>query len=520
MNEPLKLAIGYTIATLSTLGYGLMAARFTQSDENPPSNNLASDGVIGIAILTSLFMAAHFFVPLRQIANLLLLVPGVIAFPFFFKRRFLIELPILAVMIWWAFQLCRSYPAAYDQGLYHLQSTMWNTLEPAVAGIANVQTRLGFDSSVFVFAAGMNIPFFGGWHFALASPVLIEGMVVTALLLSIRSSAEKAARVYAFIAIVFLFCEPRWLLQLSYISPDPVVAIGIVYAVLLYLEKRRVAFLMWVPYLITVKLVAAPLLLLLDWKFLKELRFKSPPKQKVAAALGAAFLFVWVARNVVLSGHLLFPVAVTRLPVPWAVPTEMTVNTADWITSWARIPGKGLEETRGLGWVSDWAKRTYENDQVKMAAELFGVGVFFLVWKKAFRQVDWRLLSVIAVALMFWFISAPDPRFGIGFIYAAGFLILAYGLESIDLLGLQATNAWVVIAVLVVGLASAARSEKQLEWPKMMPLKLRLAFTPSGDRIWAPVPPEDRCFAVVPCAPEPEKIRYYPEPALQRAPTQ
>jgi hypothetical protein len=196
----------------------------------------------------------------------------------------------------------------------------------------------------------------------------------------------------------------------------------------------------------------------------------------------------------------------------------MTVDTAAWITSWARIPGKGLQETSGLGWVSPWAKRTYENDQVKMALELLGVGVFLLIWKKASRQVDWRLVSVIAVALLFWFISAPDPRFGIGFIYATGFLILTYGLESIDLLRLEATNASIVITVLIVGLASAASSEKQLEWPKMMPLKLRLAFTPSGDRIWAPVGPEDRCFAVVPCAPEPEKIRYYPEPALHRAP--
>jgi hypothetical protein len=504
MSEPQKLALGFLLATCSALGYGLLASRFTRSNDGPSDNNLAQDGVAGMAILTTLFMAAHFFVPLRQTTNLIILLPGVFAFPFFLKRRFLIELPVLAVMIWWAFQFTRSYPAVWDHGLYHLQSAVWNTLGPAIPGIANLHTRLGFNSSIFVLAAGLNIPVLGGWHLGLVSPALIEGMIAAALLLSIRSSTQTVVRLYCFVALMVLFYEPRWLLQWSYISPDPVVTMGVIYAVLLFLEKRTAALLLLVPFLITVKLAAAPLVLFLDWK-------PSSLKQyRIAAVMGMVILSIWVSRNVVISGHLLFPVAATRIPVPWAVPKDLTQNTANWITSWARAPGKKPEETRGLGWFRAWGNRTYENEPARSAFEIFCVGVALIPWRKALRRIDWRLFLAIALALLFWFVSAPDPRFAIGFMFAIAFMMLAYGLESIDLLRLEAHNAWIVIAVLIVMLGRTASLQHSLDWPQMEQPDVRLAVTHAGDRIWAPIPPDDRCWAVIPCTPEPDAIRYYP----------
>jgi hypothetical protein len=507
MTEPVQLAVGFVVATASALGYGLLAAKFIRADEGQPENNLAGDGVVGMVILSALFMTANFFVALRPNVNLAILLPGIIGLALFFKRRFLIELPILALVIWWAFQFTRSTPAVWDHGLYHLQSTVWSTLQPAIPGLANLHTRLGFNSSVFVLAAGLNIPLLGGWQLALAWPAVIEGMIVSTLLLSIRSSAEKVVRLYCFVAVVVLVFEPRWLLQSSYIRPDPVISLGVVYAVLLYLEKRSAWLFLCVPFLITVKLVALPLLLLLDWKR------PSLKKYRIAAMAGMLILFIWVSRNVVISGHLLFPVTATRLPVPWAVPKDLTRNTADWITSWARAPGETLEQTRGLRWFRAWGNRTYEDEPTRSAFELFFTGMLLLVWRRALRHIDWRLFFAIAVALLFWFISAPDPRFAIGFMFAIAFLMLAYGLDSIDLLRPDANNAGILIAALLILLARVASVQHVLDWPAMDAPDIRLAITPTGDRIWAPVPPDDRCWDVIPCTPMPDSIRYYPDRA-------
>jgi hypothetical protein len=511
MSESLKLVLGLLAASMSALGYGLLAARFTRAQSTPPPPNLGACGAIGVAILTAIFLLANFFVALQHTVNVVILLPGVIAFVFFFERRFLIDLPIVALLVWWAFQLSRSYAVSWDHGLYHLQSAVWNTLQPAIPGIANLHTRLGFNSSVFVFAAGLEIPRLGGWHLALVSPVLIEAMILTDLLLSIRSSKQKVAAMYCFIAVVFLLFTPRWLIAPSYLSPDPVNALGIVYTIFLFLEKRNTVLLLFVPYLITVKLAALPLLLLLDWK-------ESLRKYRAATIVGAAFLLLWVGRNVVLSGHLLFPVTETGLPVSWAVPDDLTRDTAAWITSWAREPGKAPKDTQGFEWFRGWLNRTYANDAARTAFDLFCVGIVLLVWARALRRIDWRLASALVVALLFWFVSAPDPRFGIGFLLAIAFLMLSYGLDSTGLLRLEAGNTGIVILILIAGLAKTASAERLLDWPRMMPPKLRLVITLTGDRIWAPVPPEDRCWAAVPCAPAGEFIRYYPGRAREMAP--
>src|ERR1700722_16258805 len=97
---PMRLALGVIVASAAALGYGLLAARFTKSN-----GNLARKGTIGIAILAAIYMAEHFFVPLRQPGNLFALLPGVIALAFLFKRRYLPDFIVIAVMVWWAVQL-------------------------------------------------------------------------------------------------------------------------------------------------------------------------------------------------------------------------------------------------------------------------------------------------------------------------------------------------------------------------------------------------------------------------------
>jgi hypothetical protein len=175
-SESLRLAIGVIVASAAALGYGLLAARFTKSN-----SNLARKGTIGIAILAVFYMAEHFFVPLRQPWNLLTLMPGVIAPFFLFKRRFLPDFVVIAVMVWWSVQLSRSGAAYYDFSLYHLQAALWNSIASAIPGLANLHTRLGLNSSVMVLASGLNIPGLGGWSLSFLATALVEAMITAGI---------------------------------------------------------------------------------------------------------------------------------------------------------------------------------------------------------------------------------------------------------------------------------------------------------------------------------------------------
>lgn len=507
MSDPLRLFLGLMIAVLSALGYGLLAARYTKA-----SRNLAGDGFIGLALLTALFMAEHFFVPLRPPFNVAILIPGVICFAFFIRPRLLLDLLVITAMVWWAVQFSRTGVEAYDHDLYHIQAALWNTLDRAIFGLANIQMRLGFDPSVFVLASGLYIPSLGGWSLSFLGTALIEAMIAADLLLSIKST-ERTVRFYAVIALAFLLLEPGWVLNPSYLSPDPVLAVGVVYIILLYLDKRTSALLMCVPFLITVKLAAAPLLLLLNYN-------RSLKKYKIAAALGMLFLGIWVARNVVLSGHLIFPVAATKLPVEWAEPEAWTVDAAEWITAWARWPGKRPEETTGIDWIPPWFSRTIVDDRVSASLWMAAAGLLLLAWKKELRRMDPGLMLALACSLAFWFFTAPDIRFGIGFLLATGFLLLAYGAESIDLLRLDANNQWMAIALLGAAMGLSAPRHGNPEWPKTTMPAVLLRRTRTGQRIWKPAElGHDQCGSVIPCSPSPERIEYFPPRVLLATPT-
>jgi hypothetical protein len=504
-SDPGRLAIGVIVTSAAALGYGLLAGRFTKSD-----SNLAREGTIGIAILAVLGMAENFFVPLRQPWNLLTLLPGVIALPFLFKRRFLPDFVVITVMVWWAVQLSRTGAALYDFSLYHLQAVLWNSLDRTIPGLANLHTRLGFNSSVMVLASGLNIPGLGGWSLSFLATALIEAMITADFVLSLRSE-KTIVRVYSMVVLVCLLLKPRWLLDQSYLSVDPIIAMGMIYVVLLFLDSGVPELLLIVPFLITVKLSSAPLLLLLYWNRL------SLKKYRVAALLGTLFLFIWVARNVVLSGHLLFPVAATRLPVAWAVPKGSTQSTAAWITSWARIRGGALSETEGLGWILPWFHSFVRLERVQAVASMVALGVILLAWKRSLRPLDWRLLSVLALALLFWFVEAPGMRFGIGFLFAFGFLLLAYGLNCIEAFQLSPKVARIAQIFVVAAMGLSAPRHASPDWPKVDRPAVQLAATPSGNQIWTPVS-GDQCWDVMPCAPNPDMISYYPERALLSAP--
>src|ERR1019366_6062104 len=130
--------------------------------------------------------------------------------------------------------------------------------------------------------------------------------------------------------------------------------------------------------------------------------------------------------------------------------------------------------------------RNYLDPRLRGAAEMACAGIFLMLSKRTVRGLDWRLLCVIALALLYWFFSAPELRFGVGFLFAGGFLLLAYGIECAELLRLEDTNTWALIAMLAIGFARIASVQQVGEWPKTEIPQLRLATTPTGHRIWAP----------------------------------
>jgi hypothetical protein len=156
----------------------------------------------------------------------------------------------------------------------------------------------------------------------------------------------------------------------------------------------------------------------------------------VAASAAALILGSWMVRGVVISGYVAYPIGVGAAPVEWRLPASVLADSRANIRAFARHPVVvGLEERRrlisGWSWIEPWARlltgRPREFVMPWLAALVaWGVGLYCR-WRRAQQSRPagvprWLFFVVPGVAIVFWFLTAPDPRFAF-----ASFAILAPG---------------------------------------------------------------------------------------------
>lgn len=356
------------------------------------------------------------------------------------KGWLLIALALLALTL----DLSTRTPSNPDTGIYHAQAIRWIETYPAVPGLGNLHTRFAYNSAWLTLTAQFSLAFTGiqsfhtlpGWLLALFSLSALGAIrrifyktaqpshLFKAALLPLvffTSAAESASPGTDFPAILLLYLLlAEWLAEREQPGAD------VFRPLLLGLSAN---------FAVTIKLSVAPVVLLAVFIFLRMLRARLW-RQAAALALGAVLILApWCARNVVLSGYLVYPLPeVDLFSVDWKVPREVAEYERTVIQSWARIPREDSASVQAKP-LAVWAKIWYLNQSKSEQALLWGAGLAPLGWAAALalsRRARARLLPelrqyglalLIAWAgLLYWFVSAPDMRFGIGFVLS-GFLL-------------------------------------------------------------------------------------------------
>lgn len=386
----------------------------------------------------------------------------------------------------------------YDTGLYHWQTIKWATQEPLVPGLANLHNRFGFNSIWLLFSALVDLP-----PKCFASPNFISNSLAMFFYgVGIFLSLKGCFRGDVNLSRLFLASTAiPWLSKVAYFmnspSPDLPVMLAtflIIYLLILSFERLETR---WIclslatilsAFALTLKLVAAPLLPIVGgWCFvefclarLKRQGFAPARTARwfdnsaagnpvlIALAIASSIVIAWLARGLFLSGCPAYPATFGCLSnLKWAVPMESARHLAEVIQGWARLPGPRFSEALSNGsWFFEWLTRNILLE-VELVA-LFSLGICLLiigaarngggvVIKKAFLIPA----SVTILGVVFWFLSAPDPRFAYGFLFSLGLLLLSQGVLSVspDLcapgtcLGNRGLR---VLAVLTIGALTAA----------------------------------------------------------------
>jgi len=394
---------------------------------------LALTLLAGLALLTVFAEFFSLFFQIGWLIHLVLLAGAIWALttrriprPEFKLPGAWIPLSVLMLILLLVLENATQRPTNPDTSLYHAQAIRWIETYPAVPGLGNLHGRLAFNSAWFVTNALFSFSFLGLRSFHLSA-----GLVFLAALFIFwqalpalaqgRSSASNLLKL-GFLPLAFYVLGG----ELSSPGTDLPVSLLIWLVIVLWAEKIETEQPYHVPlmvlfacFAVTIKLSALPLMLILAplaWQGSKHRWFR-------LAAGGALVLLPFLIRNVILSGYLIYPYpSIDLFNFDWKVPLEFANNDRLDVISFGRYVGAGDPMASFSTWFPIWLARQSLNRRLIFFAALLTplVGIP-LRFKPRPLWVGWL---VIYGGLLFWLISAPDFRFGYGFLLAALLLAL------------------------------------------------------------------------------------------------
>ncbi|HTQ60790.1 MAG TPA: hypothetical protein VMI32_11230 [Candidatus Solibacter sp.] len=428
--ETFLLVVSAAIAAIG-YGYGLSAILRIES-------NLGDRGILGLLGLGVTASLAQFVVPLTPAVHYAILVVGVIlalvslgSVP---NPRFVWA----SALIIFLFTLSHQQSAySYDTGLYHLQTMRWMTEHRIVPGLGNLHGRLAFNSMLFLIDGAIDRSGIGWIPNLLVMFFALLSLVIRLWNFTSRGGISALEWWLLVLAIVTLAVNHYIAGWYGVLNADPFIAILILYwtSVALGLSSSpnlAADFAMVVltaVFALAIKLSAAPLLLpavAFGWLFRRRLTAGS---QGRLAAMACLIIVVWMMRSVVLSGCALYPVSQTCITtLPWAESPNQVNEESLAIRSWAREPGENdyARVLKDQAWIPQWIGATLRSHSIRVFAVFAPLGLIVAFLKKPYAGEPARCLLVVTCGLLgcliFWFVAAPNLRFGEGFFLAAALL--------------------------------------------------------------------------------------------------
>ena len=329
----------------------------------------------------------------------------------------------------------------YDTGLYYLHSIRWAQQYPVVPGLANLHFRLAFNQSLFLFIAFLsrvgNLGLARACQIVNPLFVLVSGWaILDRIRLNLVAPKAKRVRLYA----ILLLCPLFFIGMHNDVSAPTADLAAAVYAL-----PAALAFCCCLEEAFEHNgLEAGNWLLVLAVCYATLVKLKLSYFVLAAAGLGiagAALIFVlprsffrgwirtgvvcffltipWMVRGTILSGYPFFPATFIRFRTDWAFPRRSAESEVRWICSWARVPDKDPSEILNDDrWLKPWIERNAKDTRNTFPACFIAAGLVFALLSflipinRKRRLMLVLLVPQILVALIFWFKTAPDPRFG------------------------------------------------------------------------------------------------------------
>ncbi len=503
--------------------------------------------IIGLGLVTTIVGYLSLFLKIALVANALIflgafLLAGVYhreitnCLMFGVRRLFALDKFVLPLfLLGFLFILVRSAapPSSFDTGLYHAQAIRWIEEYPLVPGLGNLHGRLAFNSAWFLANALFGFSFLklqpfhvlNGFFLLIFLFICLEGL---SNLIKKQYHFSNILRAAISLPALFVFKD-----QLSSPTPDIPVALLICLIFIYYLQIQEkeddvpdrlvsliICFL--AAWAITIKLSALPLALFMVVMVSQEIARRRPLDLLIITGAVSFLVLPYFLRNIWLSGYLVYPwPGLDLFHFDWKIPVAEVLAEKRAVVEFARDPGYVLPQVKcAFSWVPLWFHHTITDYGSKLA-RVFLPGLVILldclvnlITRKT-GKIDLQEIGknkviylVAGAGLLFWFFTAPDPRFGMGFIIIAAVIIFIPLLKGFDY---QVTRLfpWSIALLLLYflvafGLQDIPAVGPRLFFPAPYPQERLAVEEIQGHKVYFPQEREGKCwYAPLPCA-------YYP----------
>lgn len=373
---------------------------------------------------------------------------------------------VFLLLVVFALYLSSRQSLAYDEGLYYIQFIKWMQQYPVVPGLANLHERFGFNSHWHVLSALFNGSFLTGEATNQLNGLLY--LLVAVYLLPALGAAPRDISWWMKAGLLVGMHLPMVLVY-NMTAPSADMAVFYLCALLLVLWMEAIAdtngepgegdcffVFLCATFLVTVKVSAVTVLLLPAWLWIRAIRSGAGREAILLTLLPVLILLPWLARNLILSGYLVYPFEkIDLFSFDWKCPPPGVTKVRELIKIWAyylvRDPAvfdaPNFQERVRIWFLHNL--RLY--DQCMLLAMI--LLPFALWWRRRVlpRGLVYWVLFLYA-GLGFWFLQAPDPRFAYGFLVPAC-ILLGY-LLLMNVRSLRCLQLTIVMALLVMQAAT------------------------------------------------------------------
>lgn len=355
----------------------------------------------------------------------------------------------------------------FDSGLYHAQAIRWIEEYGVVPGLANLHCRLAYNSSAFVLTALYSMKFLVGQSLHTVAGFMALVLAVKGLDV-IKIFSRKKVLVSDFLKVAMLFYISIIYTEMMSPASDYFAMLFLFYVVVTWMELEERKEKSISPYgmlcvllavNVTIKLSAAIMLLLVIKPAVVLLKEKRYGQIAIYLIMGILAVFPYLARNVILSGWLVYPFpAIDLFTFDWEIPAGEARYDAEEIKVYAKgMTDVLLKDTPISGWISNWFAKLKGLEKVWVLGSVISIlaGVVISLWGVIKQKKDLYgflfLQWVLIAGYLFWQIGTPLVRYG--YIYILAFPFFTIGLWFVVLLGKKEKSYVLFAMVLVLFLA-------------------------------------------------------------------